>query len=87
MSKIRFGDNCYAIYESGTPTQGQQQCEEMGGDIVSVDTYGEQLFLVAFIKQAAVDGNIWIGKYDRNTIVSLLRNAKIQFYLSESFVF
>ena len=76
MVKVRFRDNCYGVSGSGSLTEGHVDCEEMGGDLVSIDTLGEQLFLEAFLKQAQVDDNVWIGT------TLLYRGQFLQFLLS-----
>ena len=62
MDKVRFGDKCLVVKGPETPIQGHDHCQSIGGDLVSIESHGVQQFLQAFLQQAEVGGNVWIGK-------------------------
>ncbi|XP_061432498.1 macrophage mannose receptor 1-like [Lethenteron reissneri] len=65
---LPFGNKCYRFHsnesEWDTWINSRNVCRTAGGDLVSINNWREQAFIVSNL--AAVNGRMWIGLNDRN---------------------
>ena len=71
---VRFGDMCYKVKAAPLPGfDARQTCMDMGGDLISIGTDTEQMFVIDYLSRNGYDSDYWIGQYQIIDICRILQ--------------
>ena len=62
---VRFGDHCYKLKVTDPYPwyDAREVCLNMGGDLLIINSPGQQQFVASFIEKRDATSDYWIGKY------------------------
>ncbi|CAD5119519.1 DgyrCDS8121 [Dimorphilus gyrociliatus] len=64
----RFGEKCYKVKstEGQSFNEAKMTCKTMGGDLLSINSAGEQEFIANLLNTLKFNQDLWIGLYEKS---------------------